>query len=248
MAYDELVLVAAHGAIKAEYGPGDLSGAVFERGEYWAQNGTDEAEMMLCGQHFKAALDYAATQGSCLVVLDAGYTRPESVGGRHDWSDAYSYLVAGAQSGWYDIFSEEDRAYITQKGQTADLRLFRLVMRGVNLTVAISEYARYSLEEQLVGLLLYETVVGDTPKAIREFGWEFKRNRIVAHAAALGVPEGLFAYVGVNNPPSAAAANRGEDKTLQRFAADPLGMSSALAEKRRLRDPLERGNPYTNRL
>ena len=91
-------------------------------------------------------------------------------------------------------------------------------------------------------------------------GWGFKAERFRAHVRALAAVDprlvflleeggGAYEYVAVGEPPeNAAAALAGEQKTLQAFAAEPLGNAGALLEKRRARDPHGMHRPYTGPL
>lgn len=98
-------------------------------------------------------------------------------------------------------------------------------------------FARDSYENLRFSLHCLYDALGERPVRVYVVGWRFKARRFALHAAALGWPLERFHYVGVNDPPAAAAARAGEARTLRDFRADPHGEHGRLAAKRAARNP-----------
>jgi hypothetical protein len=103
--------------------------------------------------------------------------------------------------------------------------------------VFAEEYARDSYENVLYATALFYQRTGRLPRCVTVVGFGFKAERFHLHIDALGLPGVEFQYVSVNDPGDLEAAREGESKTLASFRADPHGISSSLAAKRRERNP-----------
>ncbi len=259
---DNLVAVVGHAAFKTDYAPNELPVDPFEDDTPWVLAPFQKGEPHYYGEHLKEGVEQASEDPKNLLVVSGGFTRPDSVGGQHDWSEASSYLAAGERSGWYEIEDLETITYTTPSGQTIAIPLKKLwtPQRG-EVTVALNEYARDSIENVLGDIASFMALTGELPRDISVLGWEFKRQRFLHHIGALGIAQHDFSYVGVNNPDPAdlIMAEKGEAKALAAFQADPLGKeyegkqddpnyTGSLAAKRDERDPLSRGNPHWDML
>ncbi len=244
----KLVAVVGHAAFSTVCSPDDLPPNPFESpADPWVLADFQKGEPSFYGGHLQRGLELAAQDPEkTLLVLSGGYTRKQSVGGAHNWSEAESYLRAGEKSGWFRIVASQvlERPIRDSKIEVPVSRL--LLPNDTEVTVAENRYARDSVENVLGDLATFFALCGKIPEHMTVAGWGFKEKRFIEHARALGIPESRFTYVGVNNPEGKAleGAQNGEAKALEAFLADPFGNTGYLAAKRVERDPLNRGNPH----
>jgi len=254
-----LIIVPGHAAFETDVMPDELPDRPFDVGsEPWVLASYQYGEPTFFGEHMRAGLDVAADDPNSLLVVSGGFTRPDSVNGRYDWSEADSYIRSAERSGWIRTLARASQERFTPRGSRVVIPTRAVeTTDGKKLFLASNEYARDSIENVLGDIATFKALTGSLPRFITVTGWKFKDERFREHAEAIGVPIGRFDYVGVNDPSddNLALAQAGERRTIAAFRADPLGRElegmvddvrypGSLAEKRQLRDPLARGNPH----
>ena len=104
---------------------------------------------------------------------------------------------------------------------------------------------------RMFSICRFREVTGHYPSKITVVSFSFKRRRFESlHAPALGWPEDMFFYVGVDPPASTGfnlkRATEGEyNNAALPFENDPYGCNSpVLQKKRKERNPYSRTPPY----
>lgn len=182
----------------------------------WYLRDYQRGEPCLYLAHIRRAVDLAAADRDALLVFSGGQTFLDA-GPR---SEAQGYWMLAEHFGYWP---------------QPDVRA-----RGTT-----EEFARDSFENVLFSICRFREVTSAWPRRITVVGWGFKARRFSdLHRAVLGFPAERFHYAAVNDPADLAAAAREEASNRTAFAADPYGSFSALAEKRRGRDPFHRRHGY----
>ena len=250
---EELIVCAGHAAFSSEFIPEDIEAYPFDTtlGK-WVLQSFQEGEPPYYGEHTRRALELLSDSSKTLLIFSGGFTRPQSVGNRHNWSEAASYHTAAERSGWLTTNTLETVSFETDAGEVA-IPLGGAQLEGGIRKFAYNEYARDSIENVMGDIISFRLLTGKYPKKVTVVGWEFKRKRFEDHSTALKIPQAIFNYVGVNNPADIHGAEIGEMKAIKQFEEDPFGdhfegreaeEPSSLAGKRISRDPLNRGNPH----
>ena len=116
----------------------------------------------------------------------------------------------------------------------------------VSARSTIEDFSLDSFDNLLYSVCRFREFTGAWPRRITVAGWGFKAARFAdLHRAAIRFPADRFRYVSVNDPADLDAAARHEAANRAQFAADPYGVSGALAAKKRERDPLRRRHGYS---
>ena len=253
-----LIIVPGHAAFETNTTPDELPDRPFDvENDPWVLASFQKGEPKFYGEHMQVGLDLAGEDHNSLLVVSGGFTRPDSVNGRYDWSEADSYLHAAERTGWMRTLAKSSIERSTRLGNRISIPTRAVeTPEGKRIYVASNEYARDSIENVLGDIATFKALSGTLPESITVAGWKFKDERFREHAEVIGIPSNRFNYIGVNNPDdNLAAASIGEEKTLYAFRKDPLGRDlegkpnhpeypGSLAHKRRERDPLRRGNPH----
>ncbi len=160
-------------------------------------------------EHIKRAVKIASEDKDSMLIFTGGFTH-DSVGPR---SEGGGYHEAASLMGWWGHAEVSARSFS-------------------------EEGARDSLENILFSILLFREQAGYFPEKITVVGWEFKKERFMIHARALGIPESAITYLGVNDPPGKAleAAKEGERVKLEDALQDPFLESAKYVKIRHERD------------
>ena len=127
---------------------------------------------------------------------------------------------------------------------------------SVKLRTTTEEFARDSFENLLFGICRFYEACGKYPKKISVVSWAFKEKRFKLHADSIRFEN--LDFRGVNNPQDLDSANKGEEKAIKDFLADPYGtrrnnkeekdannkIISYLGDKRYDRNPFNRQHHY----
>ncbi|PHH87289.1 hypothetical protein CDD83_9057 [Cordyceps sp. RAO-2017] len=101
--------------------------------------------------------------------------------------------------------------------------------------VLTEERALDSYHNVLFGLTRFRARFGAWPARVTLVGHAFKRPRLAAHCAAIGLPRDRVAFDGEDPPGGGWEA--GAARAADEWRADPHGRSGALRAKRRARNP-----------
>jgi hypothetical protein len=187
-----------------------------EADESWFLQPFQKGEPPKYREHIQRGIQIAAADPMALLVFSGGQTRVEA-GPR---SEAQSYWLFANHFGWW---------------QNAD----------VSGRTATEEFARDSFENLLFSVCRFFECVGRYPTKLTVVSWSFKRARFDIHRKAIQFPETCYAFEGANNPDDLGGAEKGEQKAVAAFTADPLGIGEDLGGKRRARNPFNREPSYS---
>lgn len=167
-------------------------------------------------EHIRRGVEIAADDQKALLVFSGGQTRFKA-GTR---SEAQSYWLIANHKKWWQYHNVVDRS-------------------------TTEEYARDSFENLLFGICRFYELVGSYPSKVTVVSWAFKSARFELHRKAIQFPDNGYVFEGVNNPVDIIGAERGEQKAIVAFTADPFGIGDDLGGKRETRNPFNREPPYS---
>ena len=235
---NHVIVVAGHASFRTDRRREDES-LRFGNDEPWVLQPFQAGEPPLYGQHAAAGLDLAAKDSkTSLVVMSGGFTRPESVGGLVNWSEASSYYLAARNMGWLTTRAQTRLEMVTNKRDfdarwgrgrptlRVPLNLAQHTASGQDVLVGLNQYPRDSIENVIGDVAVHYALTGRWPEKISVMSWKFKEERFNMHAEALGIPASIFNFVGVNNPidEELPSAMKGEARAVEQFSDDPLGV------------------------
>jgi hypothetical protein len=170
--------------------------------------------------HIKAGIDLAEADKQSVLIFSGGQTRKEA-----------GPISEGASYYYYALTK-------------------RMLIGHSDITIALEEFARDSLENLLYSIARFKEVTGNYPKHITVVGFDFKEKRFVnVIRKALRFPMSSFRYVGVK--PDTDRFNydeavMGERNVYLDLENDMYGCNTpALRDKRIERNPFLRTIPYS---
>lgn len=105
--------------------------------------------------------------------------------------------------------------------------------------IILEEYARDSFENVLFSVCRFYDVYKKYPNSVTVCSWKAKERRFAIIANALKIPNYAFFGIAVNK-----GLEKAEAKLFETVKNDPFFRSPELTEKRQMRDPWKKGNPY----
>jgi hypothetical protein len=187
--------------------------------ESWVGIYPEEANLLL--QHCSAAVAMAGANPQSRLAFTGGDTR-EAAG---PITEAESYSTIASTAKWW--------------GAT-----------DVLARTLIERYARCSRDNLVYSLACFFAAERTFPARIVVVGWEFKRERFLMHCKAIHWP-GEFRYVGINNPLDGGPlvmALAGEACKREAMRKDPLLLGPEWASQRRIRNPFNTKQPYSEQV
>lgn len=216
---DHLIIVAGHAPFNASYAPAKSKP---DSEEHWALFSYQRGEVPFYIEHIRSGVLHAQTDDHPMLVFTGGRSRPEA--GR--WSEAATYREVSDYFRWW---TEDD-----------------VVRERVRLSCILEEYSRDSFENLLFSICAFQKNVGYYPPKITMVSWKFKAERFEIHRKALHIRDGIFHFIGANNPKEIEIAEHNEARTREAYLTDPYGILGGLHHKRMQRDPFRVGHPYGN--
>lgn len=166
-------------------------------------------------EHVRRGVELASLDPDSLLIFTGGQSRLDA----GPQSEAGGYWRVAERLGWFSHSEVRPRA-ITE------------------------EFSRDSFENLLLGICRFKEYAGRYPRHITFVSWEFKRERVDQHRAAIGWPGSRFAYDGPNNPPELPQALDSEARARAAYAADPYSSGPLFRSKRDQRNPFRRSHGY----